>query len=162
MAIAAGLVGVRADGGMHALRLVVTLHAVARPGRAIAKRVAVLAGRRARGGQVGRRVERRPDRAVASDAIFRRCRERVAVAVAARELADVGLVSRRFANIRPHGGHLFGDAAVVRARAPDQRQHHERLHRVPAGWHIRHGIAVSGCRLEKPGGCGLPPTPPTA
>ena len=52
----------------------------------------------------------------------------------------------------PHGKHVRAGGTEQRAR-PHQR--------APSVWHIRHGIAPSDTRLDHPGGCGLPPTPPT-
>ena len=88
------------------------------------------------------------------------------VAVDALDVAvdHVDPVAEALAHDAPGRRHVLGVLAGAAARGEHQREHHQqaRLHGVPpAGWHIRHGIAPIGCRLDQPGGCGLPPGPPT-
>ena len=89
--------------------------------------------------------------------------------IAARDVVvtDVHLMSRGLAHFAPRCRHVVGTAALawVRARGnrserDDARQCAQR-HREPTGWQSLQGIADIGSWLDQPGGCGLPPTPPT-
>lgn len=169
MAVTARLIGMRTDGDVSTLRRCVTAHARRRrPARVGAKAVTVLAeGARLEAQRIVG-VERRRLRAMALLAqICGRLVERGTVAALAGqvELADVCGVARAGAHVPVR----LGDV-LRRARAPvaacsehEQRDREEASHRrAPSGWHIRHGIDDSGSSLVKPGGCGFPPTPPTA
>jgi len=107
----------------------------------------------------------------------RRSREAVVVAALARHLADVGDMTGAGRDGAIARGDLVG-RAIWRAttthdeREPEGEDEAERevasgddqpaCHgRDPIGWQSRHGSAFIGTRDDHPGGCGLPPTPPT-
>lgn len=75
-----------------------------------------------------------------------------------------GLALKRLAPLR----RLYGRSILARARREGEHHRHTlrtsidaELHR-SGPWHIRQGASVRGSRLEvQPGGCTVPPTPPT-
>lgn len=158
VAVAARLIGVRTDGA-SALRM--TCEARLRRVMIGSERVAVAAV-----GAAADRVQRRLHRSVAARADLERGRREAAVAVAlrARDLADVCDVAGAVLHAEIRDRHLLGKAAIARTAARHQHdEDREPDHgREPIGWQSRHGIAASGIRLDQPGGCGLPPTRPTA
>ena len=161
MAGLAFLVGVQADGGHAALRLIVTSQARGRRARLLAERVAVLARRHRRTA-----MQRRRHGGMTRLAQPRgRRRKRIAVAVGARHLAEVRGVPGAVAHLAVRGGHLTRRSrlAARAARCDRDRCDGEPPDHGfdPIEWHIRHGSAVSGSRLDQPAGCGVPPTPPT-
>lgn len=106
---------------------------------------------------VRRRVQRCPCRRVTARAGLRGRRREpaLAVALAARDLADVLHVARARAHLEVGRGDVLCRALVAAAAA--EREHGDdedaRLHgRAPISWHRRHGSAVIGCRLDHPGG----------
>lgn len=172
MTVAAVLIGVRTDRGVLALGIIMTAHAVRRLDRELAaEAMTVLAawgrGRADRPDRI-ERVQRRLDVRVALLAqLVRRRAEPIAVTLAASHmvLPDVDRVTRTLAHLAPRRRDVL--QLVRPLSTAGDGQHEPRTceparHRAPIGWHIRHGIDDSGCRLEYPGGCGLPPTPPTA
>ena len=91
-------------------------------------------------------------------------------------VAGAGLLPRR----RHLGGRRGVDAGVFATRRQHQRAEQDQRHpagvrprhrsahgrapsapSAPLGWHSRHGSSVRLRRLDHPGGCGLPPGPPT-
>lgn len=177
MAVSARLICVRADSAdMEPLRLVVAAHAARRADREVAaEAMAVLTGGHVRHPDRIDGVERSGDLAVAAAAEIRRRRLEAGLAMAVRarhvRAIDVRAMPSALAHHAPLDRDMLWHAAVFpsTARCEDRdRCHRAEQHRArhgradPIGWHIRHGIAVSGCRLDHPSGCGLPPTPPTA
>jgi hypothetical protein len=159
VAVAARLIGVRADRVVPALRALVTAHA----GRCRAgpEAMAVLTARLVRSLMQGRHHVR----VAALAQLCGRLREAaLAVALRALDLADVRDVARAGGDVTIRGRDLLRRTMLARARARDeQRDQDDPDHgRDPIGWHDRHGIAETGKRLDQPAGCGLPPTPPTA
>jgi hypothetical protein len=160
--IAARLGRVRTDGVNAALRSVVTTHARRFMGGTgdATERVAVLAD-----GRMDARMQRRHGLGVTARAhLGRRRREpRLAVTRFARDLANVRDVARACGDVVIARRNLLGPAIGGRSASNDEdRKHENMLHgRDPIGWHKRHGNALSETRLDHPGGCGLPPTPPT-
>ena len=143
-------------------------------GPGMAPRAALL-GRRGAGAELmavatrrclRRRVQRRLHRRVAALADLRRRRGEpaLAVALAARDLADVLHVARARAHLEVGRGDVLGLALLesTAAERDERDDEDDRLHgRAPISWHRRQGSAVIGCRLDQPGGWMLPPTPPT-
>jgi hypothetical protein len=181
MAVATGLVAVRTDrGNVEPLRLLVTAHARRGTHSEIsAEAVTILTCRRLRHPERIRLVQGRLHRAVTPLAQVRRGHgeAEVPVAIATRHvrLTDVDRVAGAGPHVLPGRGDVLRWRVLASAVAVAGREHERDReqadaadregaapHRAPIGWHIRHGIAVSGCRLDQPGGCGLPPTPPTA
>jgi hypothetical protein len=156
------LIGVQTHRVHGALRLVVTSHTGGGLSALFPERVAVLARRRLRS-----MVERRCDRRVAAFAQRGGWLSELAIAVAvcARDLAQVRCVAPAVANIAVGNGHVIRGTVLAARTATacgDRQKDDPAGHRLdPIGWHIRHGIAVSGSLLDQLVGCGLPPTPPT-
>jgi hypothetical protein len=189
VAVAARLIAVRTDGSAVALWLGMAGHAARRragrrTGRRRAEAMAVLTARCPRRGRSEHRlgVERGADLRVAAGADLERRRRKavVAVAIATGDAAraHVGGMAGALANVAPGERHVARRGLALartgaREQARGQREHrghaqraerssHRALRCEPTGWQSRHGSAVSGRRLDQPGGCGLPPTPPTA
>ncbi len=162
VARAARLIAMRADRVDRGLRSIVTAHAVPRRDRLVGtEAVAVLTRGRMEAG-----MERRHHAGVALRAEFGWWRREASIAVTggARDLPDVDGVTCTCLDERVGRGDLFGHRLGATAAA--QRDHEDRdrvAHqgREPIGWHIRHGSAPSGTRLDQPGGCTVPPIPPT-
>ncbi len=159
MAARARLIGVGPDRVHGALWPGVTLQALRRRAVVLAERVAVLAARRRRPG-----MERGCHLGMALHTQLGRRRHETSIAVAfrARELAHVRRMTRALADLAVGRGHLLGQAVIAGSAAGRDRDEDEPPgHRAPIGWQSRHGIAPSGSLLDQPGGCGVPPTPPT-
>lgn len=171
VAVSARLIGVRTDGcDVNTLRLVMAAHATRGTDREVGpEAMAVLARRWLRDADRIDDVQRRRDLAVAAATEIDRwrCEAGLAVTVPAGHVGDLDMCAmpRTVAHGPPDGRHVLGHAhrPRVATRGHDQGNQDNSDHRVvPTGWHIRHGIALNGWRLDQPGGCGLPPTPPTA
>ena len=160
MAAFAGLIRVRADRMHRALLLPMALHARRRRSRCGAKAMAVLTTRR-----IGTGMQRRCNSDVALRANFLRRRREACTSMAFRagDFADVRGVARAVLHHVILGGTLLRrrrrrSATCGHHQCDDRNADHGLL---PMAWHKRHGIELSGKRLDHPGGCGLPPTPPT-
>ncbi len=160
VALAARLIGVQPDGVEAALRLRMTRDARLRRVVIRAERVAV-----ATGGAATARVQRHLDRRVThrADLGGRRCEAAIPVALGARHLADVRGVTGALLHVAIRDRHLLGNDRARTAARDEHDEDRDADHgRDPIGWQSRHGIAATGSRLDQPGGCGFPPTPPTA
>ena len=140
VAIPTGLIGVRADGGMFALRLLVTAHAARGLDREVGAKSVAVAALRSRGtvDRIGDVQGRLHVRVAPIAQLVGRCRERVAVTVGARHLvlADVDRVTRALAHLVPRRGYVLQLApALASARDHEQdRPARERgPHRAPIG-----------------------------
>lgn len=84
----------------------------------------------------------------------RRSEGPIAVAITAGHAMrrDVNRVPCALADRIPDRGHDIRRTRRPTAAARDQEHDHEPPHRDPTGWQSRHGIALSGCGLDQPGG----------
>lgn len=167
MTVRARLIRVSADACMRPLRLVMTAHACTRFDRLVGSEAVAVPALELRGPMDRICVQRSRHRAVARVAqIFRRHGVRGVVAARAGNLVlgDMRDVAGAVANRHPRGGDVArDDEGFVAAGSDDERHDDKRAgHRAPSGWQSRHGMALIGWRLDHPGGCGLPPMPPTA
>lgn len=156
---------------MGSLLAIVTAHACSRAHRAVGKAVTVLAAGQGHGGrQAEVEVDRRAYLRMAGGAQVRRrgCKA-ISVTLLAGDLVggDMHLMPRCLPHFTPRFRNVVGALAFARGVARGDRdehahaRHRARSHLAPTGWHSLHGIADVGSRLDHPGGCGLPPTPPT-